>query len=169
LLTIDGYLAEYGTLQIDLAGTTPIDQYDRLVVTGTATLGGTLEVNLLDGFTPSAGQSFDVLDFGGVTGTFSQFDLPGLDPGLAWDLSALYTDGVLSVTAFGPGDFNADGKIDGRDFLAWQRSPAVGNLADWQVNYGNGSLASSRAVPEPTSWALLVAILPQQVLGRRRI
>jgi hypothetical protein len=52
------------------------------------------------------------------------------------------------------GDFDFDGDVDGRDFLIWQRggSPnplSAGDLADWQGNYGAGSLATSTAVPEP--------------------
>lgn len=36
----------------------------------------------------------------------------------------------------GQGNFDGDNDVDGRDFLTWQRNPAVGNLADWQANYG---------------------------------
>jgi hypothetical protein len=51
--------------------------------------------------------------------------------------------------------------ICGRDFLIWQRggSPtalSASDLADWQANYGNGSLAASVAVSEPTAWLLLI-------------
>jgi hypothetical protein len=55
-----------------------------------------------------------------------------------------------------PGDFDNDGDVDGRDFLTWQRNPAVGDLADWQNNYGMGPLAAVGAVPEPST-ALLIA------------
>ncbi len=55
-----------------------------------------------------------------------------------------------------PGDFDGDGDVDGRDFLAWQRggSPnplSASDLADWQANYGMGSLAEVR--PTPTTAA----------------
>ena len=55
------------------------------------------------------------------------------------------------------GDFDNDGDVDGRDFLAWQRgnSPSplsAGDLASWQSNYGAGGLvANSTTVPEPGS------------------
>ena len=56
------------------------------------------------------------------------------------------------------GDFDSDGDVDGRDFLAWQRNPSVGDLADWQTNYSTGSLlVGATAVPEPTSALLLLA------------
>jgi hypothetical protein len=69
-----------------------------------------------------------------------------------------------------PGDFDFDGDVDGRDFLAWQRNPGVGNLADWQANYGVGMLtAANTAVPEPGSAILLMAlawILPARRFSR---
>jgi hypothetical protein len=61
-----------------------------------------------------------------------------------------------------PGDFDGDGDIDGRDFLAWQRNTSVGDLADWQNNYGRGIplTAASTAVPEPCTVVILLAFLP---------
>lgn len=55
------------------------------------------------------------------------------------------------------GDFDADNMIDGNDFLVWQQDPTVGNLADWQLNYGNEAMlsASSTAIPEPSTLVLL--------------
>ena len=59
------------------------------------------------------------------------------------------------------GDFDNDNDVDGADFLAWQRNPAVGSLSDWQNGYGSiGSLASSSAVPEPSSLLLFALGLP---------
>ena len=63
------------------------------------------------------------------------------------------------------GDFDSDGDIDGRDFLAWQRgespNPLSGSdLADWQANFGIGSLVVANvAVPEPGSIGLLAFAL----------
>ncbi len=73
------------------------------------------------------------------------------DPGAIGDVSLTYTLPVQD------GDFDSDSDVDGNDFLVWQRDPNVGNLADWQTNYGNiSTLASSTAVPEPSSLALLL-------------
>lgn len=49
------------------------------------------------------------------------------------------------------GDFDGDFDVDGDDFLVWQRTDgSSGGLADWQNNYGTGTLAAgSVAVPEP--------------------
>ncbi len=62
-----------------------------------------------------------------------------------------------------PGDFDADGDLDGRDFLLWQRgqSPiplSAGDLADWQGNFGAGAI-SSVSVPEPNCLALLFGLV----------
>lgn len=72
---------------------------DRLVVSGSAVLDGTLSVSLDNGFTPAAGQGFDILDWGGLSGTFSTISLPDISgSGLAWDTSQLYSEGVLAVS-----------------------------------------------------------------------
>ena len=59
-------------------------------------LDGTLEVDLINGFTPSIGDSFDILN-GTTTGTFGSFKLTPLPAGLNWDTSALYSQGVIMV------------------------------------------------------------------------
>jgi hypothetical protein len=81
----------------------------------------------------------------------------GLDPSLI-----ILSDFRLSSF---PGDFDSDGDVDGRDFLAWQRNPSVGDLSDWQENYGTGSLQTS-SVPEPMSSAIL-AIAAMSAFTRR--
>ncbi|TWU30296.1 PEP-CTERM sorting domain-containing protein [Bythopirellula polymerisocia] len=69
-----------------------------------------------------------------------------------------FTALVLAGNAVGlPGDFDLDGDVDGNDFLAWQRNPGVGNVADWQSNYGSPLLvARIAAVPEPSAMFLLL-------------
>lgn len=60
------------------------------------------------------------------------------------------------------GDFDQDGDADGADFLTWQRTPSVGELATWQANYGvTASLAStSTTVPEPSAcWGIVMATI----------
>src|SRR5690606_15049419 len=57
-----------------------------------------------------------------------------------------------------PGDFDADGDVDGSDFLIWQRDTTVGDLGDWEANFGTMMAAgqgSLRSVPEPASLMLL--------------
>ena len=68
------------------------------------------------------------------------------------------------------GDFDSDGDVDGADFILWQGDVNVGDLADWQTNYGAPSAVSSAvAVPEPASASLLVMALGALALvGCRR-
>ena len=98
-MAISGDLAQGddATLLMELAGTTAGIDHDVLQVDGGVSLDGTLEVSLLDGFEPDLGDSFDILDFGSITGEFDSIRLPDLDGGLAWDVSALLADGSLSV------------------------------------------------------------------------
>jgi hypothetical protein len=86
--------------------------------------------------------------------------------------TALLPNEFLFVTVPGAdGDFDEDGDVDGRDFLAWQRgeSPSplsAGDLEAWQDAYGAGGL-STVSVPEPTA-ALLISGLLGVVMSTRR-
>ncbi len=70
VLTINGnYTQEAsGALDIDIGSAT---SFDQLVVTGTASLGGTLNVNLLNGFMPSHGENFAIMMFASHAGNFA--------------------------------------------------------------------------------------------------
>jgi hypothetical protein len=80
LLTIMGGFSQSaaGTLAIKLGGT-GTGMSDQLAVTGAATLGGTLAVTRLGGFTPAHDDTFRVMTFGSSTGGFST--RTGLDLG----------------------------------------------------------------------------------------
>ncbi|MCA9235251.1 MAG: hypothetical protein KDA44_07255 [Planctomycetales bacterium] len=88
----------------------------------------------------------------------------------ARDLQFSYrqTDGTVvprPVTYIGepaglPGDFNNDDRVDGADFLAWQRNPTLGSLSDWQGHFGQSlSVGAAAAVPEPGALALSIFVL----------
>lgn len=80
--------------------------------------------------------------------TYSPFlDLSRTDPANSYTFQ-------LSPLPPRNGDFDGDGDVDGRDLLTWQRNPSVGDLADWQANYGDGTLFAATAVPEPTGVSL---------------
>lgn len=66
-------------------------------VTGALGLGGTLQVTWWDDFYAGMGDSFDILDWQSVLGTFDTLNLPALPRGLGWDTSNLYIDGTLVV------------------------------------------------------------------------
>ena len=68
------------------------------VVTGDATLDGTLVLQFLNGFAPSVGNAFELLDVGGaVTGAFADVSVRGLAPGA--DFAEDFVDGKLTVTS----------------------------------------------------------------------
>jgi hypothetical protein len=83
-------------LIMELGGLGPGSQYDQLVISDSATLGGTLDVGEINGFVPQLGNTFDLLA-GSVSGTFSEVNLPVLGPGLTWDSSQLFFSGAISV------------------------------------------------------------------------
>jgi hypothetical protein len=163
-----------GTLQIELAGTTPGTKFDRLVVSGAVTLGGTLNVSLINGFLP-AGASFDILDWGSLSSTFSTLQLPFLSGGLTWNTSQLYTTGVLSVGI--PGDYNGNGVVDAPDYVVWRNGLGTTYTQNdynvWRAHFGQsgGSGAGAgvnTAVPEPTTTVLLMFLTTGLCLRRGR-
>ncbi len=86
-LSIDGYYTQQptGVLEIEIGGT---DDYDQLLCnpnTYIASLNGTLEVKLIDGFTPLVGQTFTILTSYDVDGEFANLLLPSL-PGRRFDV-----------------------------------------------------------------------------------
>jgi len=86
-----------GSLLMEIAGLDSGSQYDVLQVEGLAALSGTLQVALLDAFEPSAGNRFEIFEFGDVVGDFDSVVLPALPGGLQWDDSALLASGILSM------------------------------------------------------------------------
>jgi len=85
------------TLIMEIGGLTPGSQYDQLDIGGTVALDGLLDVDLINGFNPSLGDSFLILD-GPTTGIFANFSFPSINPGLTWDTSDLYTSGLLKIS-----------------------------------------------------------------------
>ncbi len=52
-------------------------EFDRLAISGTATLSGALNISLINGFTPNPGDSFQIMTFGSRSGTFTTINAPG--------------------------------------------------------------------------------------------
>lgn len=85
----DAVLDAGNTLVMELAGVTPGSEFDVLDIGGDAWLGGTLDVDLLGGFDPTPGDSFDLIMAEALHGTFGTVLLPTLLPGFLWDLQYL--------------------------------------------------------------------------------
>jgi hypothetical protein len=88
-------------------------------------------------------------------------------------LSGLDNVSVVPISGI-PGDFDFDGDVDGRDFLIWQRggsptSQSAIDLADWQGNYGVGTLtAANTAVPEPSTMLMAAFAMTMVSFVRQR-
>jgi len=177
------------TLKIELGGTVRGAMYDALNIAGNLLAENALEVSLINGFTPSIGQTFDILNWGSLTGQFASLSLPALS-GAAWDTSQLYVNGTLKVVA--PtinGDFDGNGIVDSNDLNGWKSgfgkttgaTKAQGDAdgdgdvdgADfmiWQRGLGQPTAsAATGAVPEPSGLLLaLGGIVSLAMLVRKR-
>jgi hypothetical protein len=73
ILTVTGnYSDPMGSvLDIQIGGSVAGSGFSQLDVLGTASLAGTLDVNLLNGFTPTNGEEFVILTSGGLSGSFT--------------------------------------------------------------------------------------------------
>ncbi|MEZ6073385.1 MAG: dockerin type I domain-containing protein [Pirellulales bacterium] len=182
--------APTGTIAVEIGGKALGTQYDNLDVSGVAFLGGTLQVDLINNFVPSPGDTFEVLSYSFNNGQFDA--LTGdvvFGPGYLDFLHPLYLPDALLLYAPVTGDANLDGSVDGLDYLIWAEffgdnpaadppgSPMNGDLNGdglvdgldyllWASQYGSGPL-DSVAIPEPAT-GLLLAIGAILWWSRRR-
>jgi hypothetical protein len=141
-------------------------------------LGSTLQVSLINGFKPVAGNTFDILDWGSLSGTFNSIQLPTLANGLQWNASQLYTTGVFSIDVAGiPGDFNHNGVVDAADYVVWRKGLGTtytqSDYDVWRTYFGQtagsgaGAVANA-AVPEPSAPVLMIIAAAGYCLRRNR-
>ena len=160
-------LAPTAKLQIEVAGTAPGSQFDQMQIANQLTLAGTLQLTLTGGFAPALGNSFDILDWSTLSGTFTAIQLPALSGGLSWNTSQLYTTGVLQVIAGLSGDFNHDNIVNAADYITWRKGLGTtytqNDYTAWRANFGRSTASASTlttsVIPEPTTLALLLAAL----------
>ena len=129
-LTINGNYTQAagGTLHIQLAGT---GQYDRLNLSGAATLDGTLYVEPTDGFAPEVGQQFTILTCASRTGEFATVSGPG-----NYDVTYNATSIVLTIAAPQlPGDLDGDCDVDLADL-----AQLLGHYHATNASYEDGDL-----------------------------
>ncbi len=101
----DVSLTAASSFVVELAGLAAGTNYDQLTATGLVSLGGTLNVQLTQGFRPQVGDSFLLAD-ANTTGAFDLLELPA---GAAWQVSN--DPVVLSVVVSSP--IFVDGFEDG--------------------------------------------------------
>jgi hypothetical protein len=88
-------------------------------------VGGALTVTLLDGYVPQAGDTFEFISAGAVSGEFGSVTMPGLPPPLEWDV--VYDTESVELRVPRSGDLDGDGSVGVLDFLlllaAWGPCP----------------------------------------------
>ncbi len=116
LLTITGTYTQLSsaTLNANLGGTTVGTEYSQLKISGTASLGGTLAVTLINSFTPTIGQTFTILTAKSITGTFTNTTI-AINSSEQFDISYTSTGVVLTVVSTSPANSN---KSQSADMLA---------------------------------------------------
>jgi len=133
-----------GILNIDLGGTNAGTTYDVLNISGAASLGGTLNVDLLTGFTPVAGDSFDILNSSADSNMFTTTNLPTV-AGDHWTISYNSTGVVLNLVAgpVPPGAANpaSKGTISGAP--ATRASRSAGAVTSTTTNEPSAILAKA--------------------------
>jgi len=186
----DVVFADGALLAIELGGTVEGDEHDSLGVAGNLTPGGRLQVVLIDEFAPDVGDTFDIFDWGTLTGaTFDVVELPELVGRKAWGTSALYSEGEISVIGMLGGDTDVDWDVDAVDLT--NLTVVFGGEGDWhtdfngdgrvdlkdfalmRANFGAGvgsspSADPGAATPEPATLVLLAGGLPFLLRLRRR-
>ena len=91
-------LTNNGNINIEIGGTTAGNTYDVVNVTGTATLGGVLNVTLFNNYQPTFGtQTYTILTATNRAGTFVTVNLPNLS-GTTWAITYNPTTVVITST-----------------------------------------------------------------------
>jgi hypothetical protein len=173
-LSIEGRFsnAALGILEMELGGTL-FNQYDRLLIDGSAGLAGTLRVLLAGGYVPSLGAEFTLLTASdGIGGQFSTTELPALATNRMWFLG--YGANKLRLMVTLPGDFDGNGSVNGVDLAVWKTgygSKYTGaDFLAWQRYLGSQitAVAAGIAVPEPTMAAMALIGMVAAEAARRR-
>ncbi len=102
-LTVDGNLQFTSTsaLNIQIAGQ---NDFDKLIITGQAILGGTLNLYAINGYLPNLGDQFDFLLFANKSGEFDHVNLYGFNPSFSPVLATFGDHLQLSFISSGNGN-----------------------------------------------------------------
>lgn len=95
----DIFFGDQSVLQMEVGGLMRGSQYDAIDASGLIAVDGTLQVDLINGFNPTDGDLFNLLNFGSLSGEFDNLVLPTLASGLYWNTSQLHSDGFLQITS----------------------------------------------------------------------
>jgi hypothetical protein len=181
----DVHLGGASRLEIDVAGSqVGSQQFDRLIVDGTAVLDGALHLSLLGDI--SGDVELPIVQASELEGAFRSVPPVGANLGFGVRFGGITYDyardeAVVSLVPGQAGDFNFDGEVNGADLLTWQRElgstaayPGMGadancdglvddaDLSMWSADIAaalaaaSGQIAVQAAVPEPAALGLAV-------------
>jgi hypothetical protein len=141
-----------GILDIGLAGTTPGAEFDQVQISGIASLDGVFNVNDLNNFAPSPGQSFQVMQFNSSSGAFAVIN--GLNAANTTTLIAQYNAQDLTLLVQSIVPINPPPVLPGLP-------PVLPNTASLNPKSNNG-VAAGTTVPPPNFQTLPGLSVPIQ-------
>jgi hypothetical protein len=96
-ITINGNYTQgaNGTLNMEIGGKAPGTEYDQLKVNGTGSLGGILNVSLINGFRPAVGDIFQIIEANAFAGSFATINISGFTATFNYSSSGI----TLTVTS----------------------------------------------------------------------
>ena len=99
-LTITGNYTQttLGTLRLEIAGLVAGTEFDRLVVSGSSTLAGTLDLQFINGFDPAVGNAFQIMTFASRVNQFTNVTSTGLSAGKTLNLVYSATNISANIT-----------------------------------------------------------------------
>ena len=89
--------ASGGAFNVEIGGLTVGSQYDRLAISGAATLGGALNISLYGGYEPDLGDTFTIMTFGSRSGDFATVTGSNIGNGKMFQKTVNATSVVLQV------------------------------------------------------------------------
>lgn len=122
-----------GAFQVEIGGSPMCNGVDDLAITDNASLGGALEINLIDECEPVLGQSFTIMSYAFHDGVFDSVNNRCAGAGLMFAVN--YTDLSVALEVVEQpapnGDLDFNDRVDLRDVALFQRcfTGADGSLA----------------------------------------
>jgi len=137
-----------GTVLFGIAGNST---FGRINLSGTASLAGRLAARLLNGYVPPVSNLFQVMSYGVVAGSFS--DYSGLDVGSGRAFAPIYTVNSLTLQAYATNSVNAP--------IVLLQPAATTNQFTFQFTGNPGTTYTVQYSTNLTGWnTLLVTNIP---------
>ena len=132
-------LTPSSTLEIEVGGITPGLEHDQVIVSGDAVLNGRLDVPLIQGFEPLAGDTVTILTTDGgaaasISGQFSSLSSPNLPAGVAMRIVPLPSETLIQyVQAVNLSFISTGATANWEDPSNWQSGAAPASDNDVQI------------------------------------